>query len=86
MGIYIKGMRMPNGDEEVMVSVKGDGVVRVLNTNILYQAKGVRVPHGGLIDRDDTFEAVDNLAGYSLGIDDALDYILAAEELIEAEE
>ena len=42
-------------------------------------------PHSDLIDRDETVEAVDNLAGYGLGIYDAIDYIQNAWAVIESE-
>ena len=38
-----------------------------------------------LIDRDETLEALDNLAGYGLGIHEAIDYVSKANAAINGE-
>lgn len=52
MGVYIKGMKMPQGESYVTVRIWGDGrVIGVHNDSLVKHAIEIQ-PHGRLIDAD----------------------------------
>ena len=59
MGIYIKGIEMPNSLAERGFVIRGDGRVRTFNGAVIDYTTAFPVPpHGRLIDADEFFKAL----------------------------
>lgn len=93
MGIYIKGMEMPKDGELLCINIYPDGKVCInLDLDCNQIATAVPVPpHGRLIDADAFFDFILNIYKNAQGdarkaYRDVLDTIVAAGDVIEAEE
>lgn len=80
MGIYIKGMEMPTGNDELRLIIHSNGQVIISHKTYYEEAEAVLVPpHGALIDRDDLFAECPELVNGYKGITDYL-VVVPAEE------
>ena len=53
MGVYIKGIEMPTGNDELRLIIHSNGQVIISHQTYYEEAEAVPVPpHGDLIDRD----------------------------------
>jgi hypothetical protein len=74
MGIYIKGMEMPTGNDELRLIIHSNGQVIISHKTHYEEAEAVSIPsHGALIDRDDLFAKCPELVN---GYKDITDYLV----------
>ena len=59
MGVYIKGMQMPTGNDELRLIIHSNGQVIISHQTYYEEAEAVSVPpHGDLTDRNETIKAL----------------------------
>ena len=59
MGVYINGIEMPTGNDELRLIIHSNGQVIISHQTYYEEAEAVPVPeHGDLIDRNETIKAL----------------------------
>ena len=70
MGVYINGIEMPTGNDELRLIIRSNGQVIISHETYYEEAEAVPVPeHGRLIDADALMEIISKVIGINASID-----------------